>query len=78
MRHALSLGGVTVTLYETPSCATEFLHLGERRRWPDLRASLSRACLTTSPDAVSDDLFPTVSPQLAIPAWTINLMAALV
>ena len=45
-----------MTLYETPSCATEFLHPGERRRWPDLRASLSRACHTKSPDALSDDL----------------------
>jgi hypothetical protein len=62
MKFVLGYGGVTVTLYETRSDATEFLHPGERRRWPDLRASLSQACRATSPDAVSDDLFPTASP----------------
>jgi dipeptidase E len=54
--------GFTVTLYETSSCAWEFHHPGERRRWPDLRASLSQACRTTSPGTVGDDLLPTVSP----------------
>jgi hypothetical protein len=54
--------GFTVTLYETSSCAWEFHHPGERRRWPDLRASLSQACRTTSPGSVGDDLLPTVSP----------------
>ncbi|MCA6323713.1 hypothetical protein [Phenylobacterium sp.] len=54
--------GFTVTLYETSSCAREFHHPGERRRWPDLRASLSQACRTTSPGTVGDDLLPTVSP----------------
>jgi hypothetical protein len=52
----------TVTLYETSSCAWEFHHPGELRRWPDLRASLSQACRTTSPGTVGDDLLPTVSP----------------
>jgi len=52
LRKSLLIGlyrRVTVTLYETPSCATGFLRPVERRRWLGLRASLSQACRTTSP-----------------------------